>query len=490
MKSSTTLYRCIFLCAVALLAVTFSSCDSNDPDPMPPGINGSMLQVEGGRGTTVSIPLNLTAEAGVKALTVSVDGGTSTPITVSTGATQLSHTYEYEIPAGTTLGTMFELVFALTDEDDNISTVTAMVTTGKLIDTPATYAFTRNGETSVAYSGQTDRLNQLDEIKEYLKTADGGAAISEQVLLDMFANTGENGGGNFSFSSTKQLKSKTFQPDLDDALFETLFAKVASASVDGANGIFAANGTAGLIVREGSGNTVLVDEKGREFTQLIEKGLMGAVFYHQIYNTYLTEGRIGRDVENVALAEGKNYTAMEHHWDEAFGYWAPPVDFASNWPAERASEDRFWSHYSNTVDNVNNGLLGTNDILMSAFKEGRAAIVNNDPVTRDTQRDILYETLELVAAATAVHYINSTIGYLGEGQIGEAFHVLSEVWAFTNALRYSPRRAMQLSTIDEILETDLGVNGNFWNATPAGLNAAKSKLVAAYPALAPVKDDL
>ncbi len=190
------------------------------------------------------------------------------------------------------------------------------------------------------------------------------------------------------------------------------------------------------------------------------------------------------------MESGENFTTLEHHWDEAFGYWNPPVDFSSSWPADRGGEDRFWSHYSNTVDNVRDGLLGTNSAIMDAFIAGRTATVNNDPAEKNAQRDILYEQLELVAAAVAVHYLNSAIGHIGDGQTGDAFHVLSEVWAFTNALRYSPRRVIALDTIEEILTMDLGANGNFWNATPLGLNTAKSKLVTAYPALAPVQDDL
>ena len=112
--------------------------------------------------------------------------------------------------------------------------------------------------------------------------------VSEQALLDAYNNVGGNGGGLFGFESTKQLADKTFQPDLDDRLFETMFAEAAAASTSGQT---AANGVAGLIVRENSGNTVLVDANGREFTQLIEKGLMGAVMYNQIYNTYFTEAR-------------------------------------------------------------------------------------------------------------------------------------------------------------------------------------------------------
>ena len=355
-----------------------------------------------------------------------------------------------------------------------------------LIDTPETYVFTRNGESTVSYSGQTDRLNMVAEMKDYLKGGDQGEVLSEQVLLDMFENAGGNGGGHFSFTSDRQLKDKTFAPDLDSRLFEDLFARAAEASAAGNAGVVASDGTAGLLTRENSGGTILVGANGREFTQLVEKGLMGAVFYNQIFNTYLTDARIGEGVENAELVDGENYTPMEHHWDEAFGYWGAPIDFASPWPEAREDEPVFWAHYSDVAD----GELGTNGILMDAYKQGRTAIVNDDSATKNAQRDVLYEYHELVAAASAVHYINSTLQHLDEGKVGEAFHTLSEAWAFTNALRYSPRRAISLDQIEEILNSDFGADGNFWNVTAAGLNEAKATIVSVYPELAPVQDDL
>ncbi|MEX0601034.1 MAG: DUF4856 domain-containing protein, partial [Rhodothermales bacterium] len=470
---------------VTILAIGLAACDSTGNDPAGPGIDGSDVAVEGGRGTTVAVPLSLSAEAGIQALTVSVDDGEPEDVPVNVGATSQEIDYAFEIPAASTVGTQYALEFTLVDASGVESTITATVVTGKLIEAPATYEFTRNGESSVSYSGQTDRLDMLEEIKAYLGTGDGGGLLSEQDLLDMYENTGGNGGGNFSFTSDRDLKSKTFPPDLDANFFETLFADAAAASQNGSAGVEASSGTAGLITRENSGKTILVDENGREFTQLIEKGMMGSVFYHQIYNVYLTDARIGDQVNNVDLNEGSNYTAAEHHWDEAFGYWDPPLDFTSPWPSSRGSEDRFWSHYSNTVDNVANGQLGTNAIIMDAFIEGRTAIVNNDPSVRDAQRDVLYENLELVAAGVAVHYINNTLAHLNDGNTGEAFHTLSEAWAFTNALRYSPRRTISLDQIDEIVNDNFGSDGNFWNVTPAGLNAAKSTLVDTYPTLAP-----
>lgn len=354
------------------------------------------------------------------------------------------------------------------------------------LEAPETYTFMRDGASTVSYTGQTARLDMVSEMKSYLGRADAGEQISEQALLNMFANTGGDGGGAFSFTSDKQLRNKTFAPDLDASLFEDLFAEAAAASVAGKNGVAAAAGQAGLLTRENSGKTILVDARGREFTQLIEKGLMGAVFYNQIFNSYLTDEKLGAGVDNETLVEGQNYTAKEHYWDEAFGYWAAPVDFSSDWPEAREDELRFWSDYANGADDE----LGTNDVIMDAYIAGRTAIVNQDADARNAARDVLYAYHELVAAATAVHYINGTLQYLNEGQTGEAFHTLSEAWAFVNALRYSPRRALSLAQIEEIMEADFGADGNFWNVTAAGLNKAKATLVAAYPKLAPVQDEL
>jgi AraC-like DNA-binding protein len=361
----------------------------------------------------------------------------------------------------------------------------------EILPEPDRYEFTRDGQATVSYRGQTERLNMLAEIKsKILSPGDAGEVVSEQALLDAFANLGGDGGGLFSFSSSKQLQDKTFQPDLDDKLFENLFARMATASQAGEAGTQAANGTAGLITREDQGSTILVDENGREFTQLIEKGLMGSVFLNQIYNIYLTDARVGANVENDSLSEGQNYTAMEHHWDEAFGYLAAPVDFTSPWPETRKDELRFWSKYSNTVDNVQDGLLTTNKALMDAFIKGRTAIVNKDYEGKDEQRTAIYNRLELVTAATCVHYINSTLNHLNAGNTGEVFHALSEAWAFANALRYHPNRRLFLEEIETIMETDFGANGNFWNVTPEGLNQAKTTIVGAFSELEPVKDVL
>ena len=65
---------------------------------------------------------------------------------------------------------------------------------------------------------------------------------------------------------------------------------------------------------------------GYDYTQLISKFTMGAVFYNQAVDSYLDE-KLAADTKpnNKAYKEGTAYTGKEHVWDEAFGYFGAPA---------------------------------------------------------------------------------------------------------------------------------------------------------------------
>ena len=65
---------------------------------------------------------------------------------------------------------------------------------------------------------------------------------------------------------------------------------------------------------------------GYDYTQLISKFTMGAVFYNQAVDNYLDE-KLGADVHSngEAYKKGKAYTGKEHVWDEGFGYFGAPA---------------------------------------------------------------------------------------------------------------------------------------------------------------------
>jgi hypothetical protein len=329
---------------------------------------------------------------------------------------------------------------------------------------PTTYSFTNSaGQSTIDYSGQTDRLNQLREMVTYMKTGTA-AVINAQQLKDMFANTGDNGNGHFTFTSVgKQLKNKCFT--LDQALFEKYFDSIAIASTDFAQ--TAANGSAGTLVTGTS--TYLFTKTGLEPLQIIEKGLMGAVFMNQALNEYL--GSVKMSVDNTTAvdpANGKYYTALAHHWDEAFGYFGVSTDFPTTLPAD------FWGKYCN----AQNATLGSNAKMMNNLLKGRAAIANNVLADRDAAIAEIRNTWENISAYAAMKYIDDAILNFGVDN-AKFLHNVSEAYAFAWDLRYAPEETRNITQTEH--GTIMALFGaNFWNLTLMDLNAIKSALDAEY----------
>ncbi len=335
---------------------------------------------------------------------------------------------------------------------------------------PATYSFTdAAGNNTVAFDGQTDRLNQLEEMTVLMKSANTpGNAVDADALKAMFANENGDGNGNFSFSSTKQLKNKCASTFIDAAEiqmeFETMMEDLAAASQTTTTGQYdGAPGTAGVVSTDNSG-PYLMSADGVEYVQLIEKGLMGAVFYHQITAYYLSDEKIGDQVDNSTPRDPENgqyYTDMEHHWDEAFGYFSTATNFPDN------SDKRFWAKYSTTVD----AQLGTNEIIMDAFLTGRAAIANGDMTTKEEMRDIIIAELEKVSAGTAIHYLNDAVASMTDDAARN--HVLSEAWAFLDNLKFNPNSTVPPQTITT-LKNELGAD--FYNVSVTDIISVRDQL--------------
>lgn len=321
---------------------------------------------------------------------------------------------------------------------------------------PSTYNFVdESGTSTVNYSGQTDRVNQLKEMMTYIKSGKDGV-IQSTTIDDMFSNSNNP----FTFTSTKQLRDKCFSLDLP--LFDAWFDSVALASNDFAQ--TASNGQAGTLTTGTS--EYLFSPNGIEYAQLIEKGLMGAVFQYQALNIYFGAGKM--DVDNTTPVSGEAYTTMEHHWDEAFGYFTVPTDF----PTTAATD--FWGKYCN----AQNGALNSNAIMMNNFLKGRAAITANELTDRDASIQTIREMWENIAAYQAMTYLDQAVTAFGTDQ-AKFLHVTSEAYAFILCLRYAPTETRNMSTqqVDALL-ADFG--NNFWNLTLNDIQNIKSTLDANY----------
>lgn len=319
---------------------------------------------------------------------------------------------------------------------------------------------------NVNYTGQSQRLAMMLELKNYMKTArTTGIALDANQLKAMYANDPANANWAGTYEESKQLKSKTFsnQQSVFDDLFEAL-AVTSESTVAGTKG------QAGVVQSNDGNSNYLLGANGLDHAQLIEKGLMGACFYYQATSVYLGEERMNVDNETIEPGEG---TAMEHHWDEAFGYFGVPKDFPTNLDGLV-----FWGEYSNQ----RNAVLGCNQTAMDALLKGRAAISANELDTRDEAIDEVREIWELIAVGSALHYLNETMGNFEDMAIRG--HALSEGIGFVYGLQFNEAKRISNDQVNEILTLMAGSADfstmDLYEVETVNLQAAKDKLAEYY----------
>ncbi|WP_456462234.1 DUF4856 domain-containing protein [Reichenbachiella sp.] len=353
------------------------------------------------------------------------------------------------------------------------------------IETPDTYTFTRDGASTVSYSGQSTRIAMNHELGGALKVETN----SEEALLSMYNH--QEGEADFSDAdlnaSDKNLKSKTaasadFYSDnaTDAAAIKTQIDTWIGNQHDE---VFprwndaASAGNAGQIA-DGT-STRYVSAEGVEYNQVIAKSLIGALLADQILNNYtstavLDAGSNIEDNDANVLAEGKTYTNMEHKWDEAYGYVYGGTD-------EKPSD---LLKYIGSVDG-NENYTGIADAIEDAFILGRAAIVAKDYTVRDTQAEIIRENISKVIAVRAVHYLQGGKALLESQEYGSAFHDLSEGLGFVYSLQFTrkPNTDSPYFTkaeVEKFYEDILANENGLWSASSTTLDEISNKIVDAF----------
>lgn len=328
---------------------------------------------------------------------------------------------------------------------------------------PTTYTFE-----NVNYSGQSQRLKMLDElILEIRKGNNEGVIVNANRLKEMYSNINNPFSDSTLNTSGKQIKDKTFLSER--ALFEQYFdslERVSASTTEGSNGV------AGRILSTDGTSKYLFNEKGITYKEIIEKGLYGAFLYYQITSVYLSNEKMNVDNETIIASQG---TAMQHNWDEAFGYLAVPTDFPTN-----ITGIKFLSKYMNS----RNTILDCNRILMNAFIKGRSAINNKDYSTRDAQIQIITSELEKMMAATAINYLNQTKTNFADD--AKRNNTLSECRGFIYALKFNSRKKISDLEISELMNL-LGTNN--YEITLTTIDTLKNRIAQIY-SLESVKDVL
>ena len=210
---------------------------------------------------------------------------------------------------------------------ETVTETVTVIETNNIYVLPQEYSFTRNGISTVYYSGQTTRLKMATELKK-----DMNDTASTQELLNTMFNSG-TGFTDSTLDGSKKVGNKTAASPVASAtvkpLFDgwiTEFTTVVAPAV--AAGTTASSGVAGEYTEADGSRTVKVNAKGFELNQVFSKGLIGALQVDQIVNSYLSFSKLdGAKEDNDAGIFGysnsqpENYiTNMEHYWDEGFGY--------------------------------------------------------------------------------------------------------------------------------------------------------------------------
>ena len=332
--------------------------------------------------------------------------------------------------------------------------------------TPYTTSFKdATGASTVDLGVAAARLDMFTDLNNYMASVAVAAPIIP-ATLDLTKLRNLYNGANAPFSTAAlntaaaagvQLRDKTAASFSDAnaavvrSYMDTKLAELATASKN-VNQV-ATPGNAGRLGR------YLVDARGYEVNQIIQKGLLGALLLDQIGNVLLAPASLAAN--NSKVAEGKLYSEREHNWDMAYGYLTSNATMTTD--INLTPRERFLAGYLNEK----NGPASPGVYL--AFLKGRAAIVNNDDATLKTQADIIRTELEKTIAKSAVSYLTN---WKAAATLDVKAHALGEGLGFVYALRFCTKYGVDTAWADSVLNGLTSGAQGAWSLTNAQADAA------------------
>lgn len=208
---------------------------------------------------------------------------------------------------------------------------------------------------------------------------------------------------------------------------------------------------------------------GQDLAQLVQKFLLGAVAFSQGADDYLDEGL---DEDNTESADGAPYSALEHAWDEGFGYFGASRHFLSQSDSDISDgvildaddDDKVdllsefnWGASVNAAKRDKGSSSGTDFTAeaMGAFLMGRHLISHEADIEEiREQAEVAVLTWEKSLASTAVHYINDTLAdqaALGTEEYSFDDHAKhwSELKGFSLAFQFNPNSPLSDDDFEE-----------------------------------------
>jgi len=308
--------------------------------------------------------------------------------------------------------------------------------------------------------------------------------IDGNVLKNMYSNTGnpftsESNPAPADFAAINvsgvQLRNVTAS-SWDAASAEVVRKKIEAdlaslATISASANVAAVKGTAGYVANN-AGTKYLLDAKGLEVGQLIQKGLIGAFDLDYIGNVLLNKGL---EADNKTLVSGKNYTKLEQNWDEAYGSLTlNPIYLAGSTDAIRGTTESFIGSYIWEYNKANYAKI------FPAFLKGRAAVVNNDATEIKTQALFLRTQIEYAIANSAWNYLKKWKDGSTAQDAGAAAHALGEALGFIYSLRFATVHNADAKFSDDIIASLIGTDGGAWDLTPVKVTVAQDAIKAKF----------
>ena len=388
-----------------------------------------------------------------------------------------------------TITEIVEVEKIVTETITQLETVTVTNTVYVL---PEEYSFTRDGGSTVFYTGQTARLRMATE----LKSAMNNTSYTQEQINNMFSSgtgftdatldaSGKNVRGK---TATSPIAQSTVRPLFDSWIEE--FATVVAPAVTA--GTTASSGVAGSYTEADGSRTVKVTSKGFELNQVFSKGLIGALQVDQIINNYLSFSKLdGAREDNDAgiyaythpAATEASITKMEHYWDEGFGYLQGlDSQFKSGLGTAPNKDSANLNYYLNKINGQDNE-AGISDAIYNAFIAGRAAIVNKDYEERDKQAGIISAEISKVIGYKAHYYLVGGAEDITNGDWASALHALSEAYGFILGLQFTKDSSgnpyMTNTEVNDLLSRLSAGDGGFWERTVEELNTMADEVATA-----------
>jgi hypothetical protein len=394
------------------------------------------------------------------------------------------------------------------------------------LEVPVSYTFESRfspGESSVTYSGQAARHTMIAEVLGFAdRIADDDAPVAADIVDGFnyfydYANQGGTGADPITLvidngallqedlvdiGSVVSLRDKMPENDASfdgtvvgypgdltpDGVVQSLFAEAAALVVDRSlNGPLESPQGAQIASH-------LVTADGRDLEQLLQKFLTGAVAFSQATDDYLDDDAEGKgllsDHTGPVVKDGvdKPYTALEHAWDEAFGYFGASrayADFTDDEIAAKGGRDGYADGHH---DDDGDGLIDLNSEInrghsvnaakrdrgaesgidlsgdaIEAFLAGRHLIATTEGPLSDAKldelrdhRDAALGAWEKALAATAAHYVNELEADYAALEPGEGYDFeaqakhWSELKGFALVLQFNPRSPLSASDLQRL----------------------------------------